>query len=573
MPFHKFKNIQFILNSDLARFFYFGSLYVSIESRLNFEKVISTISSRFVGKINLDSVIDSSFQEMGNFSNADRVSLFLFNGENENIRNTHEWCAKGINSQKNILQNVSVSTISWWKKQVERISFINLRDVSELPNGSQVIKKFMELQNIKSFLAFPIYVNVKLKGFICFIKVIEKTQWKGKDFALLRIYAQILGDTIERLSAEKALQESQELLRATFEATADGIIAIDNNNNVTHLNERFIYLWRVPDEIIDNKDFDLLLNHILSQLKDPQKFLSKLKALDKTLKDAYDMIFFSDGRIFEQFSCPLIQEGQKTGRVWSFKDVTEHQHAELELRKSEQKFREAYERAEFFKDIFTHDMNNIFHNIMSSSELISIFKENSAGQDKIDELFQTIDNQIKRGVKLITNVRKLSKLEETEISLEDVDLFEVLDEATHFAQKSAHGKQLELQLNKLDGKLYVKANEFLLDVFENVLHNAIKYNENTVVQIQIDITIKNREEKKYVKLEFKDNGIGIIDEYKNVIFQKGHHNDNYKSGMGIGLSLVKKIIESYSGNIWVENRIEKDYTHGSNFIIEIPEVL
>ncbi len=90
---------------------------MSIESRLNFEKVISTISSRFVGKINLDSVIDSSFQEMGNFSNADRVSLFLFNGDNKYIRNTHEWCAKEIDSQKNILQDISVETISWWKKK------------------------------------------------------------------------------------------------------------------------------------------------------------------------------------------------------------------------------------------------------------------------------------------------------------------------------------------------------------------------------------------------------------------------------------------------------------------------
>ena len=84
---------------------------MSIESRLNFEKVISTISSRFVGKINLDSVIDSSFQEMGNFSNADRVSLFLFNGDNNYIRNTHEWCAIGINSKKNILQDISVEQI------------------------------------------------------------------------------------------------------------------------------------------------------------------------------------------------------------------------------------------------------------------------------------------------------------------------------------------------------------------------------------------------------------------------------------------------------------------------------
>ncbi len=544
---------------------------MSIESRLNFEKVISTISSRFVGKINLDSVIDSSFQEMGNLTNADRVSLFLFNGDNKYIRNTHEWCAKGINSKKNILQDISVETISWWKKKIEKISFINLRDISELPNGSQVIKKFMELQNIKSFLAFPIYVNVKLKGFICFIKVIEKRQWKGKDFAMLRIYAQILGDTIERLTAEKALQESQELLRATFEATADGIIAIDNNNNITHLNERFIYLWRVPDEIIDNKDFGLLLNHILSQLKDPQKFLSKLKTLEKTSKDAYDMIFFGDGRIFEQFSCPLIQEGQKTGRVWSFKDVTEHQHAEQELRKSEQKFREAYERAEFFKDIFTHDMNNIFHNIMSSAELISIFKENSDGQEKIDDLFQTIDNQIKRGVKLINNVRKLSKLEETEVSLEEVEIFKVLDEAIQFAQKSAQDKRLNIIINKQDKKIYVKANEFLLDVFENLLHNAIKYNEKETVKVIIGISKIQVDTNNNIRMEFKDNGIGILDEYKSEIFQKGHHVESYKRGMGIGLSLVKKIIESYSGKIWVVNCVDDDYAQGSNFILEIPE--
>lgn len=544
---------------------------MSIESRLNFEKVISTISSRFVGKINLDKVIDSSFQEMGNLSDADRVSLFLFNGDKNSLRNTHEWCAEGINSQINILQNISVGTISWWIKQAERISFINLRDVSDLPKGSQVIKKFMELQDIKSFLAFPVYVNVKLKGFVCFIKVLEKSQWKGKDFAILRIFAQILGDTIERLTAEKALQESQELLRATFEATADGIIAVDNHNAITHLNERFIYMWRVPDDIIESKDFRKLLDHILNQLKDPEKYLSKLEVLEKTSKDAYDMIFFRDGRIFEQFSCPLIQDGQKGGRVWSFKDVTEHQHAEQELRRSETKFREAYERADFFKDIFTHDMNNIFHNIMSSAELISILKKKSESNDKVESLFQTIDNQIKRGVKLINNVRKLSKLEETEMSLEEVEIFKVLDEAVQFAQKSAQNKDLKIKINKQNKKLFVNANEFLLDVFENILHNSTKYNTKETVKVIIDISKVQSGTNNYIRMEFKDNGIGIVDEYKSAIFQKGHHAESYKRGMGIGLSLVKKIIESYSGKIWVVNSVDDDHTQGSNFILEIPE--
>lgn len=542
---------------------------MSIESRLNFEKVISTISSRFVGKVNLDKVIDSSFQEMGNLSNVDRVSLFLFNGDKNFLRNTHEWCAEGINSQINILQNISVDTISWWIKQVERISFINLRDVFQIHD--ELTKKFMDLQDIKSFLAFPVYVNVKLKGFVCFIKILEKIQWKGKDFAILRIFAQILGDTIERLTAAEALQESRELLRATFEATADGIIAVDNHNTITHLNERFIYMWRVPDDINESKDFKKLLDHILNQLEDPEKYLSKIEVLEKSSKDAYDLIFFRDGRIFEQFSCPLVQDGQKIGRVWSFKDVTEHQHAEQELRKSETKFREAYERAEFFKDIFTHDMNNIFHNIMSSAELISILKENSENTEKVDSLFQTIDNQIKRGVKLINNVRKLSKLEETEISLEDVEIFKVLDEAIQFAQKSAHDKRLNIKINKKNKDLFVRANEFLLDVFENILHNSTKYNTKETIKVIIDVSKIQVDTNNYIRMEFKDNGIGIVDEYKSAIFQKGHHAESYNRGMGIGLSLVKKIIESYSGKIWVVNSVDDDHTQGSNFILEIPE--
>ena len=72
---------------------------VSLESRLNFEKVISSISSRFVGNINLDDAINSSFQDLGLLSQANRVSLFLFNGDKVTIEHTHEWCAEGISSQ------------------------------------------------------------------------------------------------------------------------------------------------------------------------------------------------------------------------------------------------------------------------------------------------------------------------------------------------------------------------------------------------------------------------------------------------------------------------------------------
>lgn len=116
------------------------------------------------------------------------------------------------------------------------------------------------------------------------------------------------------------------------------------------------------------------------------------------------------------------------------------------------------------------------------------------------------------------------------------------------------------------------ANEFLLDVFENILHNAIKYNKNETIEIQINIFREEINKKKLIKLEFIDNGIGIFDENKESIFQKGYKRDKKVRGMGIGLSLVKKIIKSYNGKIWVENRIKDDYEQGSNFVILIPEL-
>ncbi|MFX1391380.1 MAG: ATP-binding protein [Promethearchaeota archaeon] len=544
---------------------------MSLESRLNFEKVISSISSRFVGKVDLNGAINSSFEDMGKLSNSDRVSLFLFDDKKKFFRNSHEWCTENINSQIGNLQKVDISIISWWINQVEKISFVNIRNVSDLPNGAYSVKKFMEIQNIKSFLAFPIYISGTINGFVCFSKIKESIQWKGKDFVILRIFSETIGETFERLNAEKALKESKELLRATFEATADGILAVDSNDNITHLNERFIYMWRIPNYIVDQKSFTNLLDYILDQLKEPDKFLLKLRNLEKSSNDGYDMIFFKDRRIFEQYSCPLVQDGEKVGRVWSFKDITEHQHAEQELRKSERLYKEAYEKAELFKDVFTHDMNNIFHNIKSSAELITLLKEKSENLDQLDDLFQIINGQIERGVKLINNVYKLSKLEELEISLSAVNIYNVLDEAIEFTKKSVQDKQLEVQVEKKYEELFAEANEFLLDIFENILHNAIKYNQNQTIEIQIIIDKIVNDSKNFIQMQFKDNGIGIPNDTKELIFQKGNKQDKHIRGLGIGLSLVKKILEIYEGKIRVENRIEKDYSQGSNFIIEIPE--
>ena len=130
---------------------------------------------------------------------------------------------------------------------------------------------------------------------------------------------------------------------------------------------------------------------------------------------------------------------------------------------------------------------------------------------------------------------------------------------------------ITIKIELTEKKLFTIANDFLIDIFENILLNAVNYNENPKKEILIKISKKSSNSEKCIKFEFIDNGIGISNKRKEIIFKEGFNQEKGSKGMGFGLTLVKKIIESYKGKIWVEDRVEGDYAQGSNFIFLIPE--
>ncbi len=233
-------------------------------------------------------------------------------------------------------------------------------------------------------------------------------------------------------------------------------------------------------------------------------------------------------------------------------------------------YQDAYFRSKCVKGLFIHDISNLFHIISNSIELCeSLLKEEIKMKD-LSEYFQMIAKQLTRGKKLIRNVRNLSELEEYEMPLTPVEVFSELRNAINFTCISFPKKDIDINISSDHGNLYTMANELLSEVFENIIINSINYNRNEVVQIEILCSVIDIHYENYVKIEFKDNGIGIDDDRKEIIFQETHMKSRHSKGMGIGLSLVAKLIELYGGNIWVENRINGDFTKGSNFIILIP---
>jgi signal transduction histidine kinase len=215
----------------------------------------------------------------------------------------------------------------------------------------------------------------------------------------------------------------------------------------------------------------------------------------------------------------------------------------------------------------------MFHTIGNSIELCETLLKKDIENNDMLEYFKAIEQQIKRGKKLINNIRELSDIEESEIPLKPIEIFEKIRSATQYVKVNFQKREIIVNIESEANKIYVLCNDLLLDVFENILINSVLYNKNDAVEIEINISRVMENQKSHIKLEFKDKGIGINDTKKNIIFKRNVKKPIGSKGMGLGLSLVAKLLDLCEGEIWVEDKIKGDHNQGSNFIIQIPEAL
>ena len=138
-----------------------------------------------------------------------------------------------------------------------------------------------------------------------------------------------------RKQVESDLIDSESLLKTMLSATDEGILMVAEDGRVLSANQRFLELWCVPEDMAVAGRDDLLLAHVLDQLKNPDLFIAQVQRLYGSDDEARDTLYFKDGRVFTRYSRALTIHRQR-GRIWCFKDVTEQKLSEQALMESNQ---------------------------------------------------------------------------------------------------------------------------------------------------------------------------------------------------------------------------------------------
>ncbi|WP_367390567.1 ATP-binding protein [Lewinella sp. LCG006] len=257
---------------------------------------------------------------------------------------------------------------------------------------------------------------------------------------------------------------------------------------------------------------------------------------------------------------------RKRGYVFVGTDLTQFKTSEAQIIAYAQDLELSNQALERFAFIASHDLKEPIRNIGSFAGLLR--RRLAPEKDsEIDDFLSFIERNVQGMNRLIEAVMTVSRLGQEGLSYEPVNLAAMIKEVSARLWNESQDKQLALSL---EGNVQIKGDEELLQqLVQNLLENALKYNESAQPQMMVKMIAEDASD--FAQVYFEDNGIGIHSEYREQVFEmfKRLHSRAAYSGTGIGLAICRRIVELHGGEIWIE-----DATHspGAAFVLRLPVV-
>jgi signal transduction histidine kinase/ActR/RegA family two-component response regulator len=372
-------------------------------------------------------------------------------------------------------------------------------------------------------------------------------------------------EALELKTAE--LARSLAMMRATLESTTDGILVTDGTGQVTDSNQKYLEMWRLPREIMDSKDQRSLLDACSRQFDDPCLYLAGIDAIyASSPPETFDLLELTDGRVFERCSRIQVVDDRNVGRVWSFRDITERRLAEKSLQRQSERLREADRQKDDFLALLAHELRNPLAPLRNGLQVIRLANGDA---DAVDQARDMMDRQLGHMVRLIDDLLDASRIGRNKMELRRsrVLLSEIIDNAVETARPAIEAAGHGLGISLPAGPVLLDADlTRLAQVLSNLLTNSAKYTNRCG---QIWLTAERSGDDAVITV--RDNGTGIAADALPRVFdmfsQAGRSIERTSGGLGIGLALVKGLVEMHGGTVAASS---DGPGTGSTFTVRLP---
>ncbi|MFC2165222.1 PAS domain S-box protein [Acidobacteriota bacterium] len=297
-----------------------------LEQKNEFNKIVSTVSARFVTFSDFDEALDQSLASIGEFTEASDAVLFQFRERELIVDCTHEWHKNGTLVEERMGQTLSVEKVEWLKKRLQEQSVLHFEDIENLPLQAAAEKKMFEDLGIRSCIILPLRIRGDLAGFLGFCSAKKNGIWNNGDFTLFNTLSMIIGDAFERKKAEDALIESEDKYRSVVERANDGI-AVLQDGKIIFVNERLAEMWGGSvGELVDRPIIDFI--HPDEKAKVVDRYKKRMSG--EEVPPIYETIMKSknDADVHVELNAGVIPyQGKKASLVF-VRDVSERKQAQ-----------------------------------------------------------------------------------------------------------------------------------------------------------------------------------------------------------------------------------------------------
>jgi len=316
----------------------------ALRYRLEFERLISTLSTRFIEPGDIDRKINETLAAIGEFVGVDRAYVFQIGDDGGTADNMYEWCAEGVDAQIDNLKGVSIAEELplFWKAMMGHEVF-HVAAVAELPAEAKLEKEHFEMQDIQAVVVVPMLIQGKLSGFLGFDSVRSKKTWPSDIIALLQITGENISLALARKKAEAALARSEARLRSIFRAAPVGI-GLVSDRVLLNVNERVCEMTGYSrDELVGENARILYPTDEDYEYVGREKYGQIRKRGTGTVETRWR---HKDGRVIDVLlsSTPLDPKDLSAGVTFTALDITDRKRAGRALRQEK-------DRAQTYLDV------------------------------------------------------------------------------------------------------------------------------------------------------------------------------------------------------------------------------